>query len=73
MWCKTARGPRVKRKSFDLAPSLKPEFQGSGVPSDAGLLADPQLDDGLRLVMMMTEDTFDDCRNGENKQHTRAV
>lgn len=59
----------VLRLDFDRC--LRPQFRGSVVTSDAGLLAYRELDDALGLTDMASE-VFADAPTGKNERHGLA-
>ena len=56
----------------DFNRQIKLEFHGSTVTSDAGLLADRELDDALALTTTAAN-TLLDSRTGQNSQHTLSA
>lgn len=58
---------RVSRYQFSFSSSLKVDFQGSRVTSDAGLLLVRELDERLGLSQLIS-DNLTDARLGKNTQ-----
>jgi len=54
---------------LDFDASLKVEFHGSRITSDAGLLPYRELDEALGLTQL-ADSTFDDWRSGQNIRHS---
>jgi hypothetical protein len=56
----------------DFDRRLRLEFHGSRITSDAGLLADRELDDALQLTDLAGA-ALSECRRGKNTRHLLSV
>ena len=66
------RGGKQRALRVDFERSLRLEFHGSRVTSDAGLMAYRELDDAMGLFEPV-EPLMDDPRTGRNIQHSLSA